>query len=63
MKILIFLILLLLLTSCTNQVQTESQTVTTTCPRGDSCAYPGKCPLYQDTNQNKICDHGEIQNE
>jgi len=44
----------------TDQQTTTNQQTTLTCPRGETnCSYPGKCPLYDDVNQNGFCDNGE----
>jgi hypothetical protein len=50
-------------TSCSKEIEettTQVQTQTLSCPRGEvNCEYPGKCYLYEDANQNKICDNSE----
>lgn len=30
-----------------------------TCPKGNHCAFPGRCGRYQDQNSNGLCDLGE----
>jgi len=45
----------------TESVNTSSETVELagTCPRNNSCSYPGKCGQYTDSNSNGLCDLGE----
>lgn len=63
MKYILLIILVLILTSCVSQETSEAELAVSTysCPRGEvDCEYPGRCPLYNDLNENNICDNSEI---
>lgn len=70
LNILITILLIGVLVSCTNSENTSNENLTEeknvtiqefpACPRGmENEEFPGSCYLYQDTNNNKICDLSE----
>lgn len=60
--IIIGFIFLFLFSSCNSEtiIEETQNTLQTSCPRGEiNCEYPGKCPLYGDQNNNRVCDNSE----
>ena len=64
--LLLFLLLLLFLTGCSQEINenitnfSNIKTIVSTCPFGEiNCEYPGNCGRYNDINKNDICDHSE----
>lgn len=43
-----------------SQIAEAASGIWNSCPRGETnCRYPGKCHLYIDTNNDRICDRGQ----
>ena len=65
-RIIILLFILIMLTSCSQEViidenkKIKEKTTNSNCPFEEvNCEYPGNCGRYVDSDDNSICDNSE----